>query len=592
MKRDNTTSNPLSRQWRWLAVVAVAIVATLAFFVASAFGDAGNPILGTIHGTLTPNADGTVTVTVRGQWHWYSHNSDCNTDRAGAGVGIIWNDPSGADRARSISKATVDGSGNVTLTTAAQTFSVGDHITVSGVSGGTGYNGSFVITGVGSTQVKYVTNPKATGTGTGGTVTDLDVFNGFLVSHNGISAYVGTKTATNGNPVDEMVHPSDIGNKAEGYPGYNGQTFFDPSPPNPNSYLSWKGGCGREPETATASPGPGSALEPSFLTCADGTLICGGAAGTDPATGISYGSSKNGHPWGSWGYTTSYSHTYASRSDVSKVCVNYYDVHGGGTGSKLQLVNGAKEITVDANGDNSIDTNAFDPSNGANCISFGQAQPTITTNASGPVTIGDSISDTATLSNGSSPTGTITFTAYAPKADGTADPTCSTPVKTLTVTVNGNNDYPSGAFTPSGTGSQIAGTYEWIASYSGDANNLPATTSCGDTGEQSLVNKHDSSLPTRQSVLISDTAKVTGDNPTGTVTFQLFTSPDCTTGKVVDSTVPLTNGLASTGQTALTDNGTYSWLVTYNGDSNNVSATSPCGTEQTSISGNDPNIAP
>ena len=35
----------------------------------------------------------TVTVYVRGQWNWYSHNSDCNTDRAGAGVGIIWNDP-------------------------------------------------------------------------------------------------------------------------------------------------------------------------------------------------------------------------------------------------------------------------------------------------------------------------------------------------------------------------------------------------------------------------------------------------------------------------------------------------------------------
>src|SRR5437667_5951377 len=54
---------------------------------------AGNPILGTIHGRLQPNADGTVTVFVRGEWNWLSHNSDCNFDRAATGVGMIWNDP-------------------------------------------------------------------------------------------------------------------------------------------------------------------------------------------------------------------------------------------------------------------------------------------------------------------------------------------------------------------------------------------------------------------------------------------------------------------------------------------------------------------
>ena len=39
------------------------------------------------------DGNGTVTIYVRGQWWWDSHNADCNTDRAGAGVGIIWNDP-------------------------------------------------------------------------------------------------------------------------------------------------------------------------------------------------------------------------------------------------------------------------------------------------------------------------------------------------------------------------------------------------------------------------------------------------------------------------------------------------------------------
>jgi len=59
----------------------------------TASADAGNPILGTIHGSLQPNADGTVTVFVRGEWNWLSHNSDCNFDRAATGVGMIWNDP-------------------------------------------------------------------------------------------------------------------------------------------------------------------------------------------------------------------------------------------------------------------------------------------------------------------------------------------------------------------------------------------------------------------------------------------------------------------------------------------------------------------
>src|SRR6058998_1131997 len=72
-----------------------AMLLTLAVLPAlgTAYADAGNPILGTIHGSLQPNPDGTVTVFVRGQWNWLSHNSDCNFDRAATGVGMIWNDP-------------------------------------------------------------------------------------------------------------------------------------------------------------------------------------------------------------------------------------------------------------------------------------------------------------------------------------------------------------------------------------------------------------------------------------------------------------------------------------------------------------------
>ena len=49
--------------------------------------------------------------------------------------------------------------------------------------------------------------------------------------------------------------------------------------------------------------------------------------------------------------------------------------------------------------------------------------------------------------------------------------------------VNGNGNYNSGNFTPT-----TAGTYLWTASYSGDTNNKPVSTSCGDANESSVVN--------------------------------------------------------------------------------------------------------
>ena len=59
---------------------------------------------------------------------------------------------------------------------------------------------------------------------------------------------------------------------------------------------------------------------------------------------------------------------------------------------------------------------------------------------------------------------------------------CTTEISTglSPVSVNGNGNYNSGNFTPT-----AVGTYYWTASYSGDANNLSTSTSCGDAGESS-----------------------------------------------------------------------------------------------------------
>jgi uncharacterized repeat protein (TIGR01451 family) len=407
----------LSRRRRNMTVALAALAGGLIFLVAGALADAGNPILGTIKGSAVDNGDGTVTIYVRGQWNWLTHGSNCNTDRNGAGVGIIWNDP---------------------------------------------------------------TEP------------------GYLVSNGpALSARVGVSALRAGdaaNQIDQMVHPSDRGNQVEGYTANgidypNGQQFVDPSPPGLTAaqLAAWRSGCGRIPTAATASknaPGGGPNGEATGLSCANGTITCGG------------------NPWGSWGYEKTtvipgkgtfigYKHTYekiqssgpnAGQSGLpTKVCVNFYDVHGNNAG--FQSPNNSNEIDVDGdnggNHDNSIQTNAFNVNDGANCISV--VTPTLTTSAT-DAKIGDLISDTATL--GAVPAkagGTLTFRAYGPRPAGVNVPDCTGAAvftSSPAVAVNGPGNYNSGSFKPT-----APGTYDWKVTYSGDPSNLvlPIESTCGDT---------------------------------------------------------------------------------------------------------------
>ena len=109
----------------------------------------------------------------------------------------------------------------------------------------------------------------------------------------------------------------------------------------------------------------------------------------------------------------------------------------------------------------------------------GPPPPTFTTAASATtIGLGSMASDTATIS-GNSPTGSIVFKAFGP-----SDPTCSLAPAFVSspVTVSGNGSYPSPSFTPGS-----AGTYSWEALYSGDMNNAPAQTACGDPAETFTV---------------------------------------------------------------------------------------------------------
>jgi hypothetical protein len=229
-----------------------------------------------------------------------------------------------------------------------------------------------------------------------------------------------------------------------------------------------------------------------------------------------------------------------------------------------------------------------------------KSNPTLVTQASAPasdpVTLGQPISDTATLSGGNSPTGTITFKLYSTEADCKAGTNAITTLGP--VTVNGNGNYNSGNFTPS-----APGTYFWTAEYSGDAKNNPAIEKSCAANEQSVVNKAPSAIATEQSFIPNDKATVTGHGtPGGTVKFELFEGLDCTGTLLYTETVNLdSNGTASTdnsgdpntngGYTITTPGGDFSWKATYSGDANNEGSTS-CKEESRVTIDNDDTVAP
>ncbi|HEX3612075.1 MAG TPA: Ig-like domain-containing protein [Sporichthyaceae bacterium] len=90
--------------------------------------------------------------------------------------------------------------------------------------------------------------------------------------------------------------------------------------------------------------------------------------------------------------------------------------------------------------------------------------------------VGTTIRDRATLTGGFHPTGTITFTLYD-------DPgSCTGGVFQDSETVA-----PTGTVTSQPYIASVAGTYQWVAAYSGDPNNNAVTGSCSDVSERVTV---------------------------------------------------------------------------------------------------------
>ncbi|MBI1742384.1 hypothetical protein HYR54_04870, partial [Candidatus Acetothermia bacterium] len=205
--------------------------------------------------------------------------------------------------------------------------------------------------------------------------------------------------------------------------------------------------------------------------------------------------------------------------------------------------------------------------------------PTVTTEIHDPshavitsALIGSSVHDKATVSGSvGTPTGSVTFNLYS-----TTD--CTGTFTTETVTLSSGMAESSATTVPN-TG------LSYMVTYSGDANYNPATSSCEPLSAIKLTSTvateiHDSSHTVITSALIGssvhDKATVSGSGPTptGSVTFNLYSTTDCE-GSFTTQTVTLSSGMAESSATTVPNTG-LSYQVTYSGDANYTGATSAC----------------
>lgn len=233
--------------------------------------------------------------------------------------------------------------------------------------------------------------------------------------------------------------------------------------------------------------------------------------------------------------------------------------------------------------------------------------PTIATVASADITIGNgaSFTDTATISGGYFPEsgvpapGTVTFKLYgpfAPDATITADSCVDAKlIAGATEDVDAERvDDTSATATSTAYVPTAVGVYQWTAKYNGNAqNNATDVFGCGDPLEQVTVSPVAPSIAT--TILLSDTAKVTGVTGAGTISgsvvFTLHPSNDCSGASLYDSgAVNLVNGTATTPQATAVAAGTYSWKVVFtpSAGSNYTGVTTGCSPadEQAQISYN------
>src|SRR5207302_1434748 len=222
-------------------------------------------------------------------------------------------------------------------------------------------------------------------------------------------------------------------------------------------------------------------------------------------------------------------------------------------------------------------------------VTGGQATPSIETTQQPPAgPVGTRFKDEATISglSGGKPSGSVSWKLYANgKCEGEAIASDGP------VTVTGNGKYS----TPNGAAPSDGGTYYWVASYGGDANNKAVSSGCAD--EPVTVGQATPSIITMQrpaaatvGATFKDEATISGlsgARPAGSVSWKLYTNSRCEGAPAAaDGPVAVSgNGVYTTANGASpAATGTYYWVASYSGDANNKAVSSGCADEPITVS--------
>src|SRR5438876_771185 len=335
-----------------------------------------------------------------------------------------------------------------------------------------------------------------------------------------------------------------------------------PSPAGSYSYnATYSGDTNNNGATSPCEPLTVTKASPTIATTVSSTSIVVGTTASDSST-LTGGFSAGG--------TVTYSDFTNGACTAPGKIVSIVTVTSG-------VVPSSRAVTFNATGSYSFQTlySGDANNNGATSpcepLTVTKASPAITTTlSSNSARVGQTVTDSATLSSFFQAGGTVTYSVFTNGA-------CTAPGTAASIVTVTNGVVPkSRAVLFNSTGS-----FGFTAAYSGDANNNEAASSC----EALTVNKVSPTIATSLSAStitvgssVTDSSTLTGSfQADGSVTYDRFSGSSCAGTATIVSTVTVTNGVVPNSATSTpTPAGAYSFDAVYSGDVNNNGATSGC----------------